>query len=80
MKNKNKKWLARTITTLVVILIGVASWGFYNIINTGVEDILLKVGVENIYMQNITVVIIAVLILALMGTGVSKAVNSIIGR
>ena len=79
MKNKNKKWLARTITTLVVILIGVASWGFYNIINTGVEDILLKVGVENIYMQNITVVIIAVLILALMGTGVSKAVNSIIG-
>jgi len=74
-----KSWKKNSIIiTISLILIGVAGWAFYKIINTGAEDLLLKVGIENVYYQSIVVIVIVLALLTLLGFGFKKTLKKIL--
>jgi len=65
---------------ILLILIGVASFSFYFLINRGIGDLLNMVGVTNFYAQNITALVIVLLILIIFGFGFRKSIERIARR
>lgn len=66
------------LTVGILLLVGTASWAFYSLINNGVKDILLLIGIENFYLQNIIIIIFVFLLLLLIGFGGKKAFSKIL--
>lgn len=62
----------------MVLLGGIGSWAFYQIINNGVQDLLLLMGIENIYLQNSIIIVFILGVFLLLGLGGKKAFEKII--
>ena len=75
MPKKTMKYIAGTI---FIILLGVASWVFYGIINQGVTDLLTKIGITNFYVQGIILISFVFLLLIFTGLSLKKSLNKII--
>jgi len=79
MKKKTKKrrlnfWMGIGI----FLLIGIASWSFYNILNQASQDLLMKFGVENFYLQNGILVFVIFLILLFIGYTFKNSIKKIV--
>jgi len=77
---KQHKLKSRIYLYGIIILVGTASWAFYNILNNGIEDLLLHCGITNVYAQGIILLSVILCVLVLLGSSVWKAVDSVIGR
>lgn len=61
-----KNLLSYGVAGLIVgIIFTQIGWAFHSIINEGIQDILSKYGIENIYLQN-ALLIVAFLLLAIL--------------
>ena len=68
----------KNITLILILLAGVASWAFYQLLNNGVKDLLLMVGVENFYLQNFIIIGVVFALFLLLGYGARKAFRRIV--
>lgn len=74
-KNNQFKYLG---TVIVVVLGGVLSWAFYNLIYSGAGDGLAHFfGITNTYIQNIVVIITIILIFMMLGYGGKKIIKKL---
>jgi len=80
VKSKTRLKIGYFFTLFVFLLIGISGWAFYKIINQGIGDLLLKMGIVNTYLQSTIIIILAFIVLLLMGTGFFKALEKIIGK
>ena len=62
----------------ILVLIGVASWSIYNIVNAGSADLLLKYGIESFYLQNVIIIAVVFAILLLSGYGFKKSIEKLL--
>lgn len=75
-KTKTAKFLRGSIG---LILIGVASWAFYSMINQGASDLLMMWGVSNVYAQNALVIgFVIVFGFIILGMGISNIIKAIV--
>lgn len=74
---KHRKF-AKYFTIFTVIIVGIAGWAFYSLLNESLALLLGKFGVENVIIQNLIIVLLAVFLLAITGAGVFKAIEKII--
>ena len=76
----NKKLTVGYITTIfIVILAGVGGWALYSMLNTASGDFLSLFGITSIYAQNSIVFGAVIIIIVLLGVGVLKAFERVIG-
>ena len=61
----NKKYI---YGTLAVILASLGGWVLYSLLNQGLEDILLKFGISNFYLQGVIILFLVSVILVFLGT------------
>lgn len=74
------KYSTKIIFSMVtLILIGVASWSFYSLINQGATDILTSFGINNFYIQSVILIIIVIGTLLLIGLNSKKILKGIVG-
>jgi len=66
-------------TGLVVVLVGIASWAFYQLVNQGIVDLLLRFGVSNNYAQNVIILAIVIVLLVLLGWKGKTVMKKILG-
>lgn len=59
---------------LFALLIGLASFSLYKIFNQGSADVLLRFGIENFYLQNGMIIIIALILLILFSAAGAGAI------
>ncbi len=76
MKNRTEYFIG----LIGFLLIALATWSFYNLMNQAVSDLLLAWGIENFYLQNGIIFGLVFVVLILFGSGVFKAIDKIIGR
>jgi len=62
----------------IFLLIGIASWSFYNILNQASQDLLMNFGIENFYLQNLILVSVIFLILVLIGYTFKDSIKKIV--
>ena len=75
VKIGTKTYIIGLITAVVV---GIISWAFFFIINSGAGDLLLIFGITNQYYQSGIVIIVGIVILACVGFSAVKIINGII--
>jgi len=75
---RKKKKIPYVLGILFFILLGVASWSLYNVINTGVSDGLSLFGIENFYLQNSIIIAGVFILLLLSGYGIKKSIDKLI--
>jgi len=64
---------------IFVILIGTASWAFYDIINSGASDFLNMFGITNNYAQGATVIgFVIVLLVFVWKMKVESVINKVV--
>ena len=73
---KNTKFL---VTIFGALLVGLASWSLYQLMNQFVEDTLLNFGISSVYIQNGIIVLFVVLLLVAFGVGFKKSIRRIVG-
>ena len=73
-----KKKIPYFASLIMLVLIGVASWSVYNLINTGASDILAKFGIESVYIQNLTIVAFVFIVLLISGYGFKKSIERLL--
>lgn len=78
-KGKSHK-LFYFVSAIILLLISVASFSFYNLLNVLSVDLLAMFGVENPYLQNIIIILIVFLLLLITGYGFKKAIEKITGH
>ena len=79
MTRKRRKfpyWL----TIIVLLLVGVASWAVYSILNKGAGDLLALMGITNFYVKGLIIVAVIFIVLLIIGFGGKKSFESIIGK
>jgi cellobiose-specific phosphotransferase system component IIC len=75
MKKRMNYWLGMSL----VILAGVSGWAIYQTINLAIGDLFLHFfGIENLYIQNLSIVVLVILIFWLVGIKGKKALNKIL--
>lgn len=73
----NKKDLNfKAIATLILFFIGGSA--FYALINQSVEDLLLIIGITNVYLQFTITIILVVLLLIILGVSFNKAFKKMV--
>lgn len=72
---KNIKYL---LGLTLFLLVGIASWSLYSLLNQGASDLLSKIGVENFYYQNLIVVTLIIVVLIFLGNTFKKSLKKII--
>jgi len=77
---KRKKIIKYWHSVIIVIIIALISWGLFSIIHTGIKEILSKWVTTNIYYQNGIIVLAGLILLLVLGYGLKKAINKVIGR
>ncbi len=75
-KKTNNKW-NYLITLVGFIFLGTASWAFYSLINQGAGDLLLMVGIENVYAKLGIIIGVVFASLVIGGTGIVKSFERI---
>jgi hypothetical protein len=73
---KKSEWKAIKYS-IIAILIGLISWSMYKVINTGIGDLLLMFGIENIYLQNTIIILICVFVLLIAGMSGRKILKRV---
>lgn len=67
------------ITILFTLLVGLASWSIYSILNQGSSDLLGLFGIKSFYIQNLMIVLLVFILLLLTGKSIKKSIKKIIG-
>ena len=75
-KNEISYWKSLLIT----LAIAVGGWAVFSLARYGVEEALLKYGIDSPAMQYAIIITFVVLILALAGYGVKGAINRVVGK
>jgi len=75
---KKKRRLNFWIGLGMFLLIGIASWSFYNILNQASQDLLMILGIENFYIQNGIIVAIIFIFLLIIGYTFKDSIKKII--
>lgn len=66
---------------IAVLLIGIASWAFYQLLNKGSSDILILFGVTNFYVQQLIIIgTIGLILLFIFRHSTTKIFQSIARR
>lgn len=76
-KKKNGTWVYISLV-VAALFVGIASLALFQTLNRFVGDMLLKVGIENFYTQNLTLILIVGIILFLIGFGIKKSFEKIV--
>jgi hypothetical protein len=64
----------------IVILFGIGSWALYNLIFQGVSDLLIHYGIENVYIQNLVIVVGVLVLLAIIGYSVRHTIKKLVSN
>jgi len=74
-----KKKKSRFIRSLVLILLfGVAGFALYDLVITGVSDLLNKIRISNFYIQTIMLLVVILIIVCALGLKPKKAIKEIV--
>jgi len=79
MVSKKKIRNTKLIAIITLIIASTAGWAVYALINQGAEDMLVMFGITNVYAQLGIVVLAALAILFLLGFGISKSIDKVLG-
>lgn len=77
-----KKKLARKIKQvwgfIMILLVATASWGLYGLFRLGVGSLLAKIGIYNEVWQDVSIVVIVLILLIGAGFGVFKGLKKLL--
>jgi len=75
---RNKKKFPYWLSIVLLLLAGILSWSFYNVLNTGVKDMLVMFNITNFYLQNLIIISVILVILFLVGFKMKSVLNKLI--
>lgn len=66
--------------TFAFLLLGLMSFAFFNLLNTGVEDGLTILGIENFYIQMTILLASGFVFFLIIGWPIFKVLNKVLGK
>jgi len=76
-KNKFIKRFAFPITIIFALLVGVASWSLYSLLNESIKSLLESLGITNFYFINGAIVLGVLILLILLGNPAKKSIKKL---
>lgn len=68
------------LALLAVVVAGTISWAFYSVINSWLIDFLTQRGIEGEFMPFLIIMVVGIILLVLLGFGIQKAFDRMVGR
>lgn len=80
MKKKLERKIKQVWGFIMILLVATASWGLYSLFRLGMGSLLGKIGIQNEVWQDVSIVVIVLILLIGAGFGVFKGLKKLLNE